>query len=90
MTTIPHNITPPKTNMETLSIRFTLENETPIDEYLQDGIISDYITNDDGSFTVIEKEVDEVLIESLRADELAEFFGIESEFVIAAEVLEFA
>lgn len=76
--------------METLNIRFTLENETPIDEYLQDGIISDYITNDDGSFTVIEKEVDETLIESMRADELAEFFGIETEFVIAAEVLEFA
>lgn len=76
--------------MDTINIRFTLESETPIDDYLQDGIISEYISNDDGTYSVIEKDVDEVLIESLQADELAEFFGIDTEFVVAAEVLEYA
>ena len=72
--------------MDTLNIRFTLDEETPIEDYLQDGIIDAAFPQDDGVYNVIIKDVDEVLIESLRADELAEFFGIEPEFVIAAEV----
>ena len=76
--------------MEALNIRVTLDQSTPIDEYLEDGIITEYFPQHDGTFQVIIKEVDDVLIESLHPDELAEFFGIDSEFVIAIEVLEFA
>lgn len=76
--------------MEALNIRFTLHEDTPIDEYLEDGIITEAFTQEDDTYQAIIKDVDEVLIESLNADELAEFFGIDSEFVIACEVLEFA
>lgn len=76
--------------MDALNIRFTLHEDTPIDEYLEDGIIDTSFPQDDGTHQVIIKDVDEVLIESLNADELAEFFGIDSEFVIACEVLELA
>jgi hypothetical protein len=76
--------------MEALNIRFTLDEDTPIDEYLEDGIITEAFTQEDDTYQAIIKDVDEVLIESLNADELAEFYGIDSEFVIACEVLEFA
>jgi len=75
--------------MESLSLRFTLDNDAPVSEYLEDGIITEYITNDD-TYSVIIKDVDESLIESMNPDDLAEFFGLDSEFVIAVEVLEFA
>jgi hypothetical protein len=35
----------------------------------------------------LSSDVDETLIESMNPDDLAEFFGIESEFVIAMEVI---
>lgn len=73
---------------ETLSLRFTLDEECPISEYLEDGLITEYFPQDDGMFQVIMKGVDETLIESLHADELAEFFGLETEFVVACEVLD--
>jgi hypothetical protein len=76
--------------MEALNIRFTLDEDTPIDEYLEDGIITEAFTQEDDTYQAIIKDVDEVLIESLNADELAEFYGIDSEFVIACEVLEFS
>lgn len=76
--------------METLNLRFTLDSETPIDDYLQDGLIDAYFPQDDGTYQVIIKDVDEVLVESLNPDELSGFFGIDSEFVIAIEILEFA
>lgn len=76
--------------MDALNIRFTLHEDTPIDEYLQDGIIDASFPQNDGTHQVIIKDADEALIESLHTDELAEFFGIDSEFVIACEVLEFA
>ena len=75
--------------MDTLNLRFTIDRCADIQDLLDDESIDCVFTNDD-SFQVIIKDVDEVLIESLGPDELAEFFGIESEFVIAAEVLEFA
>jgi hypothetical protein len=76
--------------MDTLNLRLTLDQDTPIDEYLMDGIISEVFPQDDGTFQVIIKDADELLLESLNPDELVEFFGIDSEFVIAVEVLEFA
>ena len=75
--------------MDTLNLRFTIDRCADIQDLLDDDSIDCVFTNDD-SFQVIIKDVDEVLIESLGPDELAEFFGIESEFVIATEVLEFA
>ena len=73
--------------MTMLNLRFTLDEECPIDEYLEDGIITEYFPDEDGMYQVIIKDVDETLIESLNPDDLAEFFGIESEFVIAVEVI---
>lgn len=76
--------------METLNLRITLDQDSPVQEYLEDGIITEYFTQDDGTYQVIIKDVDEVLVESLNPDELVEFFGIDSEFTIATQVLEFA
>jgi hypothetical protein len=77
--------------METINLRLTLTEDAPIDEYLEDGIITEYFPVDENRmYQVIIKDVDESLIESLNPDELCEFFGIDSEFVIATEVLEFA
>ena len=73
--------------MEFISLRFTLDEECPMDDLLEDEIIDDYYTNDDGLHEVVFYNVDEELLESLGPDELAEFFGIESEFVIAMEVI---
>jgi hypothetical protein len=72
--------------MEFISLRFTLHEECPMDDLMEDEIIDDYYTNDDGSHEVVFYNVDEELIESLNPDELAEFFGLEPEFVVAAEV----
>ena len=72
--------------MEFISLRFTLDEECPMDDLMEDKIIDDYYTNDDGLHEVMFYNVDEELIESLNPDELAEFFGIESEFVVAVEV----
>jgi len=72
---------------ETINLRFTLDPECPIDEYLEDGIITEYFTTENGDYQVIMKEADELLIESLRTDELGEFFGLDSEFITYCEVL---
>jgi hypothetical protein len=72
--------------MEFISLRFTLDEECPIDDLMEDEIIDAYSTKDDGSYEVVFYNVDEELLESLNPDELAEFFGIEPEFVIAVEV----
>jgi hypothetical protein len=71
----------------TVAIRFTLDPEFPVEEYLLEGIIDCAFPQNDGSFEVIIKDLDETLIETLRTDELAEFCGIESEFVTYCEVL---
>jgi hypothetical protein len=74
--------------METINLRLTLDGECPIDEYLEDGIIDEYFPQDENKmYQVIIKNVDETLIESLNPDDLAEFFGIDSEFLIATEVI---
>ena len=72
--------------MEFISLRFTLDEECPVNDLMEDKIIDDYYTNDDGLHEVVFYNVDEELIESLGPDELAEFFGLEPEFVVAMEV----
>ena len=77
--------------MDTINLRLTLNEDAPIDEYLDVGIITEYFPIDENRmYQVILKDVDESLIESLNPDDLCEFLGIDSEFVIATEVLEFA
>ena len=71
----------------TVAVRFTLDPEFPVEEYLLEGIIECAFPQNDGTFEVIIKDVDETLIETLRTDEIAEFLGIESEFVTCCEVL---
>ena len=71
----------------TVAVRFYLDPEFPVEEYLLEGIIECAFPQDDGSFQVIIKDVDESLIETLRTDEIAEFLGIESEFITYCEVL---
>ena len=73
--------------MEFISLRFTLNEECPVDDLMEDKIIDDYYTNDDGLHEVVFYNVDEELIESLGPDELTEFFGLETEFVVAMEVI---
>ena len=73
--------------MEFISLRFTLDQECDVNDLIDDKIIDDYSTKDDGSYEVVFYYiVDEELLESLNPDELAEFFGLEPEFVIAVEV----
>ena len=73
--------------MEFISLRFTLDEECDMDDLVEDKIIEDYSINADGSYETVIYNVDEELIESLNPDELAEFFGLEPEFVIAVEVI---
>jgi hypothetical protein len=74
--------------MELINLRLTLDGDCPIDEYLEDGIIYEYFSQDENRmYQVIIKNVDETLIESMNPDDLVEFFGIESEFLIATEVI---
>jgi len=75
------------TEPETVAVRFTLDPEFPIQEYIEDGIIPDNYEIIDGNYVVTVHDVDEVLIETLRTDEIAEFLGIETEFVTYCEVL---
>ena len=72
--------------MEFISLRFTLDKECDMDDLVEDKIIEDYSINADGSYETVIYNVDEELIESLNPDELAEFFGLEPEFIIAVEV----
>jgi hypothetical protein len=76
--------------METINLRITLDEDAPYGEYLTDGVIDTVIHLEDGTHQIIVKDVDEVLLESMNPDDLVEFFGIDSEYVIATEVLEFA
>lgn len=79
------------TMTETVSLRYTLDEECPIDEYMdeyvQDGIYTNCVKQSDGTYVVIIDDVDETLIESMNPDDLAEFCSIEPEFVIAVEVV---
>jgi hypothetical protein len=44
-------------------------------------------TIEDDTIVVRFKEVDEVLLETMSADDLLEFLGIDSEFLIALEIV---
>ena len=70
---------------ELINLRFTLDQECPVDKYLANGFITEYFPQDNGTYQVIIKDVDEVLIECLNPDDLAGFFGIQPEFLIAVE-----
>jgi hypothetical protein len=65
-----------------------LDPECPVEEYLIEEIVSEVFPQEDGTFQVIFKDVDLSLLDNLNPDELAEFLGIEPEFVIAAECLD--
>jgi hypothetical protein len=71
--------------MESLSLRFTLDRCADIEDLLESDSI-DSVQSLDDTFVVIVTDVDETLVESLNPDELAEFYGIDSEFLIAVEV----
>jgi hypothetical protein len=73
--------------METASLRITLDQDCPVSEYLEDGIVDTIFPQEDGTYQIIIKQVDDALIESLGNDELLEFFGIDTEFAIALEVI---
>jgi hypothetical protein len=73
--------------METASLRITLDQDCPVSEYLEDGIVDTVFPQEDGTYQIIIKQVDDALIESLGNDELLEFFGIDTEFAIALEVV---
>lgn len=76
--------------MSTVNLRLVLDSEAPMEEYLMDGIITEFFPQDNGTNDVIIKDVDEVLIDSMNPDDLVEFLGIDTEFLIAIQVLEFA
>jgi hypothetical protein len=76
--------------MDSLNLRLTLHEDCPIAEYILDGVITEYFPQEDDTYQVIFKGIDETILESLNPDDLAEWLGIDSEFVIATEVLEFA
>ena len=71
----------------TVAVRFTLDPEFPVEEYLLEGLIDCAFPQDDGTFQVIFKDVDLDLIDSLGPDELSEFLGIETEFVIYQDLI---
>ena len=71
----------------TVAVRFTLTEDFPVEEYLLEGIIECAFPQNDGTYQVIFKDVDLTLIDSLGPDELSEFLGIETEFVIYQDLL---
>ena len=71
--------------MESLSLRFTLDRCADIENLLESDSI-DSVQSLDDTFVVIVTDADETLVESLNPDELAEFYGIDAEFLIAVEV----
>jgi hypothetical protein len=71
--------------MESLNLRFTLDRCADIEDLLESDSI-DSVQSIDDTFVVVVTDADETLVESLNPDELAEFYGIDSEFLIAVEV----
>ena len=77
--------------METINLRITIDGECDLmQDYLEEGVINEFFLLDNSDYQAIIKNVDESLIECMNPDELVEFFGIDSEFLIAIEVLEVA
>jgi len=76
--------------MSYVNLRCVLDQDAPISEYLEDGTIDACFPQENGTYDVIFKDVSEVLIECMTPDDLIEFLGIDTEFLIAMQVLEFA
>ena len=58
-----------------------------MDELLANGSFSEYFPLSDGTIQLIAKNIPSDLLDSMDADALGSFCGIDSEFLIAAEVL---
>lgn len=65
---------------ETFTVEFHVDSKSSTFEDLDYKITASW--HDPGAICIIVPDVDSVLIDSLRDDELAEFFGIESEDLI--------
>jgi len=76
--------------MSHVNLRCVLDQDAPISEYLEDLTIDACFPQENGTYDVIFEGISEVLIESLTPDDLIEFLGIDTEFLIAIQVLEFA
>ena len=72
---------------KTLCLRFTVDQDCPVDELLASGSFSEYFPLPDGTIQLIAKNIPCDLLDSMDADALGFFCGIDSEFLIAAEVL---
>lgn len=66
-----------------VSTAFYLDCE--VDVELLEELDIEYTYEED--YVVIRLDLDETLVESLQADELLEFIGIDSEFLVYTEVL---
>ena len=66
--------------MEFISLRFTLDQECPVDDLMEDKIIDDYYTNDDGLHEVVFYNVDEELIEEYFCDDLVDRIQLSAEY----------
>lgn len=66
-----------------VSIAFYLDCE--VDVELLEELDIDYTYEED--YVVLRLDLDETLVESLQTDELLEFIGIDSEFLVYSEVL---
>ena len=73
---------------ETLCLRFTVDQDCPVDELLASGSFSEYFPLSDGTIQLIAKNIPCDLLDGMDADALGSFCGIDSEFLIAAEVLD--
>lgn len=65
---------------ETFTVEFHVDSKSSCLEHLDYKISAS--RHDPGAVCIIVEEVDSVLIDSMQDDELAEFFGIESEGLI--------
>jgi hypothetical protein len=68
-----------------ITLRFTVDRAAFIDDLLEDDSIQAIISQP-ASFQVVINDADETLVESLMPGELAEFYGIDSEYLIATEI----
>ena len=66
-----------------VSIAFYLDCE--VDVELLEELDIDYTYEED--YVVLRLDLDETLVDSLQTDELLEFIGIDSEFLVYSEVL---
>ena len=73
---------------KTLCLRFTVDQDCPVDELLASGSFSEYFPLSDGTIQLIAKNIPCDLLDGMDADALGFFCGIDSEFLIAAEVLD--